>query len=405
MSAMTVTTGGVSGNNTTSNNSNSSTNSTGGSSTVGESIDGFALFHPRNEPVWSNSNPTLLDHPWSEASFSPIHSHQHRPWPSDSVSNDIVGDELPYPRQTSNHHGNDFSTLPSSPPALLNGNHLGHAGRFQFPTDLSSPYCSSSLPPMPSCFSDPLYDSSPTSHLFPTDLDRRSHNLIDSRPNHHHHQQQQQQPDSCSLDNSILSRDSKLSLDQIVGRFLDLQLQPPHQMAPTYPSFQNSFLASAADQQQQQQQQQQQHAMHPPYYYSSSAPSAQTIPSSMVNSRLPPAPPSFANHFYINSPSSAHAPFSLPQQTNGPPPSTTSTMFNERFDRNDGYLPFSTNPSFLSAMRFSPNPGYRTTKSGKQQIGPENSNLFICHLPQDTNDQSLMNLFSQFGMLSFFLIE
>jgi RNA recognition motif-containing protein len=50
-------------------------------------------------------------------------------------------------------------------------------------------------------------------------------------------------------------------------------------------------------------------------------------------------------------------------------------------------------------MRFSPNQAYRTTKSGKQQIGPENSNLFICHLPQETNDQSLMNLFSQFGKL------
>ena len=38
---------------------------------------------------------------------------------------------------------------------------------------------------------------------------------------------------------------------------------------------------------------------------------------------------------------------------------------------------FSNNSSYLSQIRFSPNQAYRTTKSGKQQIGPENSNLFI----------------------------
>ena len=62
----------------------------------------------------------------------------------------------------------------------------------------------------------------------------------------------------------------------------------------------------------------------------------------------------FTNQLYMNSP--------------------TSNLFT---DRNDNYLPFSTNTSYLNALRFSPNQAYRTTKSGKQQIGPENSNLFI----------------------------
>jgi RNA recognition motif-containing protein len=86
-------------------------------------------------------------------------------------------------------------------------------------------------------------------------------------------------------------------------------------------------------------------------------------------------------------------------QQNGPPTlsTTTSNIFNDRYERNDGYLPYSNNSSYLSQMRFSPNQAYRTTKSGKQQIGPENSNLFICHLPQETTDQTLMSLFSQFG--------
>jgi hypothetical protein len=246
---------------------------------------------------------------------------------------------------------------------------------------------------MSSCFSDSLYDPSPSSVLFSNDIDRRNNSLLDSR-------QQQQSSSSSSLDNQMIPRDSKLTLDQMVGRFADLQLQPPPQPQPlpqssAYPSYQNPFLPPSNDQQQQQ--------MLSSFYYQQSSPSNQQIPSSMVNSRLPPPPP-FGNHLYVNSPSSPHTQYSLAQQQqqqNGPLPTTASNMFNDRYERNDGYLPFSNNSSYLSAMRFSPNPAYRTTKSGKQQIGPESSNLFICHLPQETNDQSLMNLFSQFGKFFF----
>lgn len=376
---MTVTSGGISGN----------SNNNGG---TGELSDGFALFHDR-PPIWSTSNQSMLDHQWNESIFSPTHpqqqqQHQHRSWPTEPFGSDIGGDELPYPRQTSNHHSSDFSPLPSSPAALLNGNHLGQPGRFQFPNDsTSSPYCSQTLPPMSSCFSDSLYDPSPSSVLFSNELDRRNTSLLDSRQ-----QQQVSQQSSTSLDNPMIPREAKLTLDQMVGRFADLQLQPPPPQLPPhtspYPSFQNPFLPPSNDQQQ----------ILPPFYYQQTPPSTQQIPSSMINSRLPPPPP-FANHLYVNSPSSPHTQYSLnqQQQPNGPLPNTTSNLFNDRYERNDGYLPFSNNSSYLSAMRFSPNPGYRTTKSGKQQIGPENSNLFICHLPQETNDQSLMNLFSQFG--------
>jgi hypothetical protein len=391
MSAMTVTSGGISGNN----------NNNGGG---GETTDGFPLFHNR-PPIWPTSNQSVLDHHWNESIFSLAHpqqqqqqqQQQHRSWPSEPFGSDIGGDELPYPRQTSNHNNNDFSPLPSSPAALLNGNHLGQPGRFQFPNDsASSPYCPQQLPPMSSCFSDSLYDPSPSSVLFSNDMDRRNNSLLDSR--------QQQQPTSSSLDNPMIPREAKLTLDQMVGRFADLQLQPPPpQLPPTsgYPSYQNPFLPPSNDQQQQQQQQ-----ILSSFYYQQSSPSTQQIPSSMVNSRLPPPPP-FGNHLYVNSPSSPHTQYSLTQpqqqQPNGPLSTATSNLFNDRYERNDGYLPFSNNSSYLSAMRFSPNPAYRTTKSGKQQIGPENSNLFICHLPQETNDQSLMNLFSQFGKFRFFL--
>ncbi|CAF0762205.1 unnamed protein product [Adineta ricciae] len=379
MSAMTVTSGGVSGN----------TNNNGGG---GEPTDGFTLFHSR-PPVWPTSNQSLLDHQWNESIFSPAHQQQqqHRSWPSEPFGSDIGGDELPYPRQTSSHNNSDFSPLPSSPATLLNGNHFGQAGRFQFPNDsTSSPYGPQQLPSMSSCFSDSLYDPSPSSVLFSNDIDRRNNSLLDSRQ-----QQQQHQQQSSSLDNQMIPRDSKLTLDQMVGHFADLQLQPPSMPPPSsaYPSYQNPFLPPSNDQQQQQQQQQ----ILSPFYYQQSSPSNQQLPSSMMNSRLPPPPP-FGNHLYVNSPSSPHTQYSLTQQQpNGPLSTAASNMFNDRFERNDGCLPFSNNSSYLSAMRFSPNPAYRTTKSGKQQIGPENSNLFICHLPQETNDQSLMNLFSQFG--------
>jgi hypothetical protein len=318
MSAMTVTSG--SSNNTNPNGTN-------------DPSESFSLFHNR-PAVWSTLNQTGLDHQWNEPLFSP----SHRSWPSEPFGSDIGGDELPYPRQLNSHHNHDFSPLPSSPANLLNGaNHpISQTGRFQFPNDSSSPYCSQQqLPLISSCFNDSLYEPSPTSNLFSTELDRRSlnnnnnNNLLDSRQ---------------SLDNQ------KLSLDQMVNRFNDLQLQPPST------SYQNSF-----DQQQQQQQQ-----MLSSFYYPLSSP--------------------FTNHLYMNSPTQ--------YQTNGP---TTSNLFNDRYERNDGYLPFSNTSSYLSQMRFSPNQAYRTTKSGKQQIGPENSNLFICHLPQETTDQTLMNLFSQFG--------
>lgn len=387
MSAITVTSGGVNGGGNNNNNNNTGAG-------AGDPVDGFALFQNR-PPIWSTSNPSALDQQWNESIFSPVHhqqqqqqhQQQHRPWPSEPFGSDIGGDELPYPRQTSNHN-NDFSPLPTSPAALLNGNHLGHAGRFQFPTDSASPFGPHSLPPMSSCFNDSLYDS-PSSLLFPTDLDRRGNSLLDTRQLHQQ-QQQQQHTLASSLDNPMMSRESKLTLDQMVGRFADLQLQPPpsHQQIPSsYPPYQNSFLPPSNEQQQQ---------MLSSFYYSSS-PSNQQIPSSIVNSRLPPPPP-FGNHLYLNSPSSGHPQYTMAQQANGSLPPTTSAVFNDLYDRNDGYLPFSNNSSYLSAMRFSPNPAYRTTKSGKQQIGPENANLFICHLPQETNDQSLMNLFSQFGM-------
>lgn len=366
MSAMTVTSSGISGNTTTN----------GGG---GEPTDGFTLFHNR-APVWPTTNPSLLDQHWNESIFSPSHQQQQRTWPTEPFGNDIGGDELPYPRQTANHNNNDFSPLPSSPAALLNGNHLGQTGRFQFPGDsTSSPFIPQQLPPISSCFADSLYDPSSSSALFSNDLDRRNNSLLDGR--------QQQQQQQTSTDNSMLSRDGKLLLDQMVGRFADLQLQPP--LPPTYPSYQNAFLTQPNDQQQ--------HQLLSSFYYQQSSPSTQQ----MVNSRLPPPHPPFANHMYLNSTSSPHTQYPLaqqqPPQPNGPMPTAASNLFNDRYERNDGYLPFSNNSSYLSAMRFSPNPGYRTTKSGKQQIGPENSNLFICHLPQETNDQSLMNLFSQFG--------
>jgi hypothetical protein len=334
MSAMTVTSGN--GNNNNPNGGN-------------DPIDSFSLFHNR-PPVWSTLNQSGLDHHWNESLFSPT----HRPWPSEPFGNDIGGDELPYPRQLNNHQNNDFSPLPSSPANILNGNnhHISQTGRFQFPNDSSSPYCSQQLPLISSCFNDSFYDPSPSSNIFSNDIDRRTsnnntnnnNNLLDSRQ---------------SLDSQ------KLSLDQMVNRFNDLQLQPPPSSSST--SYQNPFLPTTNEQQQQQ--------ILSSFYYQPSSP--------------------FPNHLYINSPSQYQQNGQLPP----PPPTatTTSNIFNDRYERNDGYLPYSNNSSYLSAMRFSPNQAYRTTKSGKQQIGPENSNLFICHLPQETTDQTLMNLFSQFG--------
>lgn len=321
MSAMTVTSSG-----------SNNTNSNGGN----DPADGFNLFHNR-PPVWSTLNQSGLDQHWNEPLFSP----SHRPWPSDPFGNDIGGDELPFPRQLNHQHNHDFSPLPSSPANLLTGtNHqISQSGRFQFANDSSSsPYCSQQLPLISSCFNESLYDPSPSANIFSNDIDRRSlnnpptnNNLLDSR-----------QP----LDNH------KLSLDHMVNRFSDLQLQPPTSSSP----YQNSFVPQTNDQQQ---------ALSS-FYYQPSSP--------------------FTNHLYMNSPTQ--------YQQNAP---TTSNLFNDRYERNDGYLPFSNNSSYLSAMRFSPNQAYRTTKSGKQQIGPENANLFICHLPQETTDQTLMNLFSQFG--------
>jgi len=417
---MTVTNGGINSTNSTNNNNNNgntntnnnnNTNNAGANSNGNsEPIDSFALFHNRaGANFWPSTNSSPLDHHWNDSIFPLVHlqqgqqqqQQQHRPWLSEPFASDIGNEDLPYPRQTSNHQNHDFSPLPTSPAALLNGNHLAHTGRFQFPNDSSSsPYCSTSLPPL-SCFNDSLYDTSASSLLFPTDLDRRSHSLLDTRTS----QQQAQHSSSTSLDNPIMSRDSTLILDQMVGRFSDLQLQgpngPPPPMASSYPSHQNPFLAPHQHNNDAQQQQQQ---ILSPFYFSPSSSSQSTqqappqaqMPSSMVNARLPLQTP-FANHMYVNSTSPGHPQYSLAQQANGPMAPTASAMFNERFERHDAYLPFSNNSPYLSAMRFSPNPAYRTTKSGKQQIGPENSNLFICHLPQETNDQSLMNLFSQFG--------
>ena len=336
MSAMTVSSNGGNPNNTSAGN---------------ESTDCFNIFHHRaSNTVWSNLNPstTAFDHQWNDSLFSP----SHRSWPNEPFGNEIGGDELPYPRQLNHHLNHDFSPLPTSPAGnLFNGTHhpISQTGRFAFPPD-SSPYCSQQqqqqhqFPLISSCFNDPFYDPSPTStNLFSSDLDRRlptnnsslNAHLLDTR--------------SSALD------PQKLSLDQMVNRFNDLQLQPPPPLAPsssssnTSTAYPNPFLQGNTTDQQ--------HILSSLYYPSST--------------------PSTSNGLYTNSAS--------PYQSN---------LFNDRYD---GYLPFSNNPSYLSAMRFSPNQAYRTTKSGKQQIGPENSNLFICHLPQETTDQTLMNLFSQFG--------
>lgn len=328
MSAMTMTSGGS--NNTNTNGSN-------------DPIDSFSLFHSR-PAIWSTLNQSGSDHYWSDSLLSP----SHRPWPSEPFGSDIGGDELPYPRQLNQHHNHDFSPLPSSPANLLNGtnHHISQTGRFQFPNDSSSPFSSQQLPLISSCFNDSLYDPSPSSssNLFSSDIDQRTINSNSNLLGSHQ-----------SLDNQ------KLSLDQMVNRFNDLQLQPPSSSTTT--NYQNSFLSQTNDQQQ----------VLSPFYYQPSSP--------------------FTNHMY--SPSQ-YQQNSLPPQTTSTPAST-SNLFNDRYDHTDGYLPFSNNSSYLSAMRFSPNQAYRTTKSGKQQIGPENSNLFICHLPQETTDQTLVNLFSQFG--------
>ncbi|CAF3542786.1 unnamed protein product [Rotaria sordida] len=339
MSAMTMTNGGS--NNTNPNGSN-------------DPIDSFNLFHNRT-PIWSTLNQSGSDHYWNESLFSP----SHRPWPSEPFSNDITGDELPYPRQLNhqnNNNNHDFSPLPSSPANLLNANnhHLSQTGRFQFPNDSSSstPYCSQQLPLISSCFNDSLYDPSPSSssNIFSNDIDRRSININNNNNNNNNN--------NHLIDNRHSLDSQKLSLDQMVNRFNDLQLQPPP-LPSSSSSYPNSFLSQTNDQQQ----------ILSPFYYQPSSP--------------------FTNHLYMNSPSQ--------YQQNGLPPTIPSNIFNDRYDPIDGYLPFSNNSSYLSTMRFSPNQSYRTTKSGKQQIGPENSNLFICHLPQETTDQTLMNLFSQFG--------
>lgn len=326
MSAMTVSSNGGNSNNATGNN---------------DPVDSFNFFHSR-APVWSTLNSSLLDQHWVNDSL--LSPSQNRPWPLEPFGSDIGGDELPYPRQV-NPLSHDFSPLPSSPAAnLLNGTHpISSTGRFAFPNDSSSPYCSQQLPLMSSCFNDSLYDPSPSANLFSNEIDRRSNNpmttshLLDSR---------------SSLENQ------KTSLDQLINRLNDLQLQPPpaQSSSSTSSPYQNPFLSGTSNDQQ---------TMSSPFYYPSSS--------------------SFPNSLYMNSPTT-------PYQQNGLP--TQNNPFNDRYN---GYLPFPTNSPFLSAMRFSQNQSYRTTKSGKQQIGPENSNLFICHLPQETTDQTLMNLFSQFG--------
>lgn len=303
MSAMTVSTG--------TSNSNSSTSNT----TTNANLDTIDIF-PSRTPVWSTLNQTNFEPNWNDTLFSP----SHRPWPSEPFGNDIGGDELPYPRQLNPHLNHDFSPLPSSPANLLNGtnHHISQSGRFQFPTDSSSPYYSQQLPLISSCFNESFYEPSPPpptlpsiTNFFSTDLDR--HN-------------------------------QKLTIDQMVNRFNDLQLQPP--------TSSTTYSPQLVDQQQ---------SMPSPFCYQ-------------------PSSPFTNNQLYLNSPTQ--------YQTN---------LFNDRYERTDGYLPFSNQQTYLSQMRFSPNQAYRTTKSGKQQIGPENSNLFICHLPQETTDQTLMNLFSQFG--------
>ncbi|CAF1240601.1 unnamed protein product [Rotaria sp. Silwood1] len=342
MSAMTMTSG-----------SSNNTNTNGGN----DSFDSFSLFHNRT-PIWSTLNPSGSDHYWNESLLSPT---SHRPWPSEPFGSDIGGDELPYPRQLNHQHNHDFSPLPSSPANILNGtnNHqISQTGRFQFPNDSSSsPYCSQQLPLISSCFNDSLYDPSPSSsssNIFSNDIDRRNININNNNNNH-------------ILGNRHSLDSQKLSLDQMVNRFNDLQLQPPPPLPPSSSSYPNTFLSQTNEQQQ----------MLSPFFYQSSSP--------------------FTNHLYMNSPSQ-YQQNGLQQPPPQPPSTTTSSnIFNDRYDHTDGYLPFSNNSSYLSTMRFSPNQAYRTTKSGKQQIGPENSNLFICHLPQETTDQTLMNLFSQFG--------
>ena len=319
MSAMTVSTGTT--------NSNPST-----ANANADSSENLNFFHSQRTPVWSTPfNQTSFEQNWNDSLFSPA----HRPWPSEPFGQEIGGDELPYPRQVNPHLNQDFSPLPTSPANLLNStNHpISQSGRFQFPTDASSsPYCSQQLPLISSCFNESFYESPPstttttttTANFFATDLDRRSLN---------------------NNNNNNFLDNQKLTIDQMVNRFNDLQLQPPN----------NAYSPqTTADQQQQQQ-------MLSSFYY-------------------PPSSPFTTNQLYLNSPTQ--------YQTN---------LFNDRYERNEGYLPFSNPSSYLSQMRFSPNQAYRTTKSGKQQIGPENSNLFICHLPQETTDQTLMNLFSQFG--------
>ena len=334
MSAMAVTNSGGGG-------AGSNANPTG----ANDPADGFALF-PGRAPVWSTLNTSGLDQHWQEALFSPT----HRSWPSEPFGSDIGGDELPYSRQLNRHAAHDYSPLPSSPANLLNGAHhpISQNGRFQFPNDASSPYCAQQMPLISSCFNESLYDPSPSSNLFSNELDRRNANHTSA---HHQHQHLDSR---SSLDNH------KLSLDQMVNRFNDLQLQPPPSSSTS--SYSNSFLPPQANEQQQQ--------ILSSFYYPPSA-------SSSSNTSYP-------NQLYINSPTQ--------YQQNGL--AATSNLFNDRYD---GYLPFNNSSSYLSAMRFSPNQAYRTTKSGKQQIGPENSNLFICHLPQETTDQTLLNLFSQFG--------
>ncbi|CAF2910875.1 unnamed protein product [Rotaria sp. Silwood2] len=336
MSAMTMTSGGT-----------NNTNPNGGN----DPIDSFSLFHNRT-PIWSTSNQSGSDHYWNESLLSP----SNRPWPSEPFGSDIGGDELPYPRQLNHHHNHDFSPLPSSPANILNGNnhHISQTGRFQFPNDsTSSPYSSQQLPLISSCFNDSLYDPSPSSssNIFSNDIDRRNINNNNNNNNN-------------LLGNRHSLDSQKLSLDQMVNRFNDLQLQPPSSSSSS--SYPNSFLSQTNDQQQ----------ILSSFYYQPSSP--------------------FTNHLYMNSPSQ-YQQNGLPLPQSLPTPTTSSNIFNDRYDHTDGYLPFSNNSSYLSTMRFSPNQAYRTTKSGKQQIGPENSNLFICHLPQETTDQTLMNLFSQFG--------
>ena len=324
---------------TVSSNGGNNNNATGGS----DPADSFNIFHGRGL-VWPTFNTTLSDQHWgNESTGSPS---QNRLWPSEPFGSDIGIDELPYPRQL-NPLSQDLSPLPSSPAAnLSNGVHhrISSAGRFTFPNDSSSPHHTRQLPLIPSYLNDFLYDPSPSGNIFSNEFDRHNNNPMATG----------HLPDSrASLENQTLI------LDQMVNRFNDLQLQPPPatSSSSTSSSYPNPFLSGTNNEQQ---------PISSSFYY-------------------PPSSSSFPNSLYVNSPTT-------PYQQNGLP--TQSNMFNDRYNN---YLPFSNNSSYLSSMRFSLNQAYRTTKSGKQQIGPENSNLFICHLPQETTDQTLMNLFSQFG--------